>query len=154
MKTTAREYLKQIRKINRLIENKLIEIEQWKVIAASTTAYSDGERVQSSGNQQKMENAICIYTDIENEKNKEIEELRKIKDEVSKTIEKLPETEYNLLHKMYIGVTKKDERGKEYIYYLTLYEFAEANEKTISWAKTKHRKALRSVQIILDERSK
>jgi len=154
MKITAREYLKQIRKINRLIENKLIEIEQWKVIAASTTAYSDGERVQSSGNQQKMENVICIYTDIENEKNKEIAELRRIKDEVSKTIEKLPEIEYNLLHKMYIGVTKKDERGREHIYFLTLKEFAEANSRTVEWAKSKHRKALKSVQIMLDERSK
>lgn len=154
MKITAREYLKQIRKINRLIENKLIEIEQWKAIAQGTTTFPDGERVQSSGNQQQMEKAVCIYTDIEAEINEEIKKLRKLKDEVTKTIEKLPETEYNLLHKLYIGVIREDKKGKKHIAYLSLEEFAEANGKTISWAKTKHRKALKSVQIMLDERSK
>ena len=50
----AKDYLNQISKIDRLIENKIAEMEYWKAIATGTTAYSEGDRVQSTGSKEKM----------------------------------------------------------------------------------------------------
>ena len=61
----AKDFLKQLKKLDAMITNKLIEREQWKSIATGSTGVSDGERVQSSGSQQKMADAVARYIDIE-----------------------------------------------------------------------------------------
>ena len=45
---TAKEYLNQIRKLDKLIENKLSELEHWRMVATGITSSFGGERVQSS----------------------------------------------------------------------------------------------------------
>lgn len=135
----AKEYLLQVKKLDRMINNKLIEIEMWKSIASGTSAKADGERVQSSSNQQKMEDAICKYISIESELDADIDRLVNIKMEVISTIEQLKVDEYDVLH-------------KEYIQYKELDEIAEDMEKTYSWVTTIKGKALKNLQDILDER--
>ena len=54
----AKEYLLQVKKLDQMIQNKKVEKEMWMSMALSTTAPSDGERVQSSGSQQKMVDAV------------------------------------------------------------------------------------------------
>ena len=135
----AKDYLQQVGKLDRLIENKLIEIEQWKAIATGTTAHSDGDRVQASGSQQKMADAVCKYVAIQEEIDRYIDELVDIKQDVIHTIETLPVIEYDLLHKVYI-------QGKN------LYEVAGMYHKSYSWTTTAHGRALKRVQKILDER--
>ena len=71
----AKDYLNQISKIDRLIENKIAEMDQWKAIATGTTSYSEGDRVQSSGSKEKMADAVARYLDMENEINSEIDRL-------------------------------------------------------------------------------
>lgn len=138
----AKDYLLQVVKLDRLIENKLIEIQQWKAIATGTTAHSEGDRVQSSGSQQKMADAVCRYVAIEEEIDRYIDELVDIKREVIKTIEQLPATEYDVLHQIYI-------QGK------TLDDVADRYSNSYSWATTAHGRALKKVQDILDkEKSK
>ena len=61
----AKDYLQQVQKIDVIIKNKIIEKEQWMSMATSTTASSDGERVQSSGSQQKMADAVVRYVELE-----------------------------------------------------------------------------------------
>ena len=148
----AKKYLQQARKLEKMIRNKLIEIAQWKAIATGTVGQSDGERVQTSGSQDKMANAVCMYSDIEKEYNRCLAELRQSKDEIVHTIEQLPATEYDVLHKVYIGVVKKDKKGREYTEYLSLEDVAEIYDKTYSWATTVHGRAIKEVQKILDER--
>lgn len=135
----AKEYLIQVEKLDMMIQNKIIEMEQWKSMATSTTSYSDGDRVQSSGSQQKMADAVHKYIEIEKEINVFIDRLIDTKKDVISTIEQLPAIEYDLIHKVYIqGVT--------------LYEAASAYDKTYTWATTVHGKALNHVQDILKER--
>lgn len=121
-----------------MIANKLAEVEQWKEIAKGTTVSSESERVKSSGNQQKMETAVCRYVTIQEEIDRNIATLIDLKTSVIHTIEQLPATEYDLLHHVYI-------QGK------TLYDFADENKKTYSWATTIHGRALKHLQDILDE---
>lgn len=135
----ARNFLKQPKKLDKMIENKLIEKEQWKSIATGTTAQMGGERVQSSGSQQKMADAIARFIDIEKEIDECIDNLVDTKNDVIAVIEQLNASEYDLLHKVYVQ-------------FLTLQEVADLYEKSISWAKTIHKRGLKNVQRILDER--
>lgn len=131
--------MKQLKKLDILIANKLIEIEQWKAIASGTTANSEGERVQSSGSQQKMADAVAKYIDIQTELDADIDRFIDTKQEVIRTIESLESTEYDLLHMIYVQ-------------FLTFDDVADKYDKSYSWATTVHGRALKQVQKILDER--
>lgn len=137
----SRSYLLQIRKLDRLINNKLAEVDHWKSVAFSTSTYSEGERVQSSGNKQKMASAVERYIDIQKEINADIDRLIDLKQEVIKTIEALPEKEYDVLHKVYV-------QG------MTFDEIADIADRSYSWATTVHGRALASLQRVLNEREK
>lgn len=135
----AKEYLQQVSKLSKLINNKIIEKKQWKDIALGTTASSDGERVQASGSQQKMADAVCKYVAIEQEIDEYIDEMIETRKDVIKTIEQLPATEYDLLHIIYIQEK-------------TLDDVADKYHKTYSWTTTVHGRALKHVQNMLDVR--
>lgn len=135
----AKEYLLQIRKLDRLINNKLAEVDHWKTVAFSTGTWSEGERVQSSGNKQKMASAVDRYIDIQAEITADIDRLIDLKQEVIKTIEVLSEKEYDVLHKFYV-------QG------MTFDEIADFHDRSYSWATSVHGRALYSLQRVLDER--
>lgn len=135
----AKDFLRQIKKLDRLIENKLIEIQQLKDTANNTTANLTGERVQSSGNPQKIAHAIGRYVDLERELNQDIDKFIDAKKDVISVIEQLNATEYDVLHKIYVQ-------------YLTLEDVADAYDRTYSWATTIHGRALKHVQNILNKR--
>lgn len=137
----AKEYLLQIRKFDTLITNKQAEADHWMAVACGTGAWSDGERVQSSGNKQKMASAVDRYVDIQAEITADIDRFIDLKREVIRTIEVLPATEYDILHKIYV-------QGK------TLDEVAEGYDKSRRWTDSVHGRALASLQRVLDERKK
>ena len=135
----SKSYLLQIRKLDRLINNKLAEVDHWKTVAFSTGSWPEGERVQSSGSKQKMASAVERYIDIQEEINADIDRLIDLKQEVIRTIEILPEKEYDVLHKVYV-------QG------MTFDEVASSADRSYSWATTVHGRALASLQRVLDER--
>lgn len=135
----AKQFLNQLKKLDKMIENKLAEKARWKTMATGTTAQIGGERVQSSGSKQKMADAVSRYVDIEREIDEQIDKLVDTRQEVISVIEKLNTTEYDLLHKVYVQ-------------YLSLYEVADMYGNTYSWATTVHGRALKNVQKILDEK--
>lgn len=135
----AKDFLRQLKKLDKMIENKLIEKDQWKAIATGTTSQMGGERVQSSGSQQRMADAIDKYIDIEKEIDDCIDKLIDTKKDVISVIEQLNATEYDLLHKVYVQ-------------FITLFDAAEMYGKTYSWATTVHGRALKKVEKILTER--
>lgn len=135
----AKEFLNQIKKLDKLIENKLAEIRQWKDIANNTTVNMSGERVQSSGNHDTTAKAICTYLDMESELQKDVERLIAIKKDVINVIEQLNAIEYDVLHKIYV----QD---------FTLQEVASLYDRRYEWATTTQGRALKHVQIILNKR--
>ena len=92
-----------------------------------------GERVQSSSNQQKMQDYICNKIDIESE----IDALIARKQDITDTIALLPIQDYNILHKVYIQS-------------LSFKEIAGLND--YSSVTTAHGRALQRLQKILDGR--
>lgn len=133
----AATYLRQLRKLDLLVQNKLIEKRQWYEIATGVSPNMSGDRVQSSGSQQKMADAINRYIDLELEIDAAIDALVDKKREVIAVIEQLSATEYDLLHKIYV-------QGKD------LQTAADDYDKSYSWITTMHGRALQSVQRILD----
>ena len=98
----AKEFLKRVSKLDAIIQNKIIEKQQWEAVATSTTIQPSDSKVQSSGNKQKMESAVIRLVEIEAELDAIINEYVDVKMNVVRTIEQLPTAEYDLLHKVYI----------------------------------------------------
>lgn len=137
----AKEYLQQVEKLDKLIENKLIEKRQWFEIATGTTSQLAADKVQTSGNHSKIEDAVIKIVDIEREITEQIDRFIDLKKEVIKTIEQLKPVEYDFLHKVYIQ-------------YKTLSEVAEIYGYEYTWATTTHGRALKSLQLLLDEKNR
>jgi flagellar capping protein FliD len=137
----ARDFLNQLKKLDKMLENKEVERQQWKSIATNTVSHNESERVQSSGSQQKMADAIDKYVDMEAEIAHCIDELIETKKDVISVIEQLDTAEYDLLHKVYVQ-------------YIPLDDVAARYNKTYSWATTIHGKALKNVKRILDDRKR
>lgn len=138
MKTTrAKVFLRKLKRLDMLIKNKLVEKEQWQSMALGTAAPVDGERVQSSGTQQKMENAVANYVDLDKEIDEVIDRLVDARKEVISVIEQLPDLEYDVLHMIYVQ-------------YLSYEDVAEHYDKSYSWATSIHGRGLKHVQEILE----
>ena len=135
----SKDYLKQLEKLDTMIQNKLIERAQWKAIALSVTTHSGGERVQSSGSQQKMADAVDRCVDMEQEIDILVDRLVDLKREITQIIEQLNTAEYDVLHKLYI-------QG------MTFDEVAQLKDKSKSWVTTVHGRALKNMDCLLKER--
>lgn len=135
----AKDYLLQIEKLDALIKNKLIEKQQWKDIALGITPQMSGDRVQSSGNQQKMACAVERMVDVEKELDEFVDRLIDTRNEVLSVIEQLDRDEYDFLHLVYVQQ-------------FTLKEVASFKKYSYSWATTFHGNALKKVQKILDSK--
>ena len=135
----SKDYLKQLEKLDTMIQNKLIERAQWKAIALSVTSHSDGVRVQSSGSQQKMSDAVDRCVDMELEIDSLVDRLVDLKREITQIIEQLNTAEYDVLHKLYI-------QG------MTFDEVAHEKNKSKSWVTTVHGRALKNMDCLLKER--
>lgn len=67
----TKTYLNQISRLDRMIENKLSELAEIKTMAFGVPALNDEERVQTSGDKDRIGNAVAKIIDME----KEIDEL-------------------------------------------------------------------------------
>lgn len=136
----VKEFLNQVKKLDLQIKNKLIEKQQWYEMAIGITSNMEGERVQSSGSQSKMQDAIIKCVDMEAEIDRLVDKLIDIKREVIQTIEQLESpTQYNVLHLIYI-------QGK------TLQEVADEYAMSYDWAATTHGRALKNVEKIRERK--
>ena len=137
----AISFLKQVEKLDTLIKNKLIEKSQWRDMALGITANMEGERVQSSSRPSKMADAIDKCVDMEAEIDSLIDKLIDSKKYVIQVLEDVNNpTWYNLLH-------------KRYIQHKSLSDIADDFGKSYDWAKVNHKRAVRIVQKIIDERN-
>lgn len=139
-KMTAKEFLNQIKKLERLEEHKKRDYERLKDLAHGITAFSTDERVQSSGNHDRMADAVARYVDVEMEIAGCIVETIVKKNEILKTIEELNADDYEILHIVYAQN-------------IPLKEAAVLIGKSYSCVTTLHGRALKNLQRILDERA-
>lgn len=139
-KSEAQIYLERVEMLDAIITNKLIEQRQWMDVALGITANMGGDRVQSSGSQSKMADALNKCIDMEAEIDRAVDKLIDKKREVTAVLEQMTNpTEYNIMH-------------KRFIQYKSLQEIADEYGKDYDWVKTVNGRAIASVQRILDRR--
>lgn len=143
IKTKAKEYLNQVRKMDSKINNRIDELQRWRDIATSVTPNYSTEATSNGGNtiSRKIENAVINYVEAQNRLNADIAEAMAIREDIIKTIEKLKTDEANVLYQIYVN-------------YKTCRNFndcAEILNVAYTTAITWHGNALLHLQNILDE---
>ena len=140
-KSKVQAFLERVEMLDTIIENKLIEQRQWKDLALSITANMGGEKVQASGSQSKMADAVIACVAMESEIADAVDRLIAEKKKVVQTIEKLySPTEYRILH-------------LRYIQHISLTDIAEKLNREYSWVTTTHGRALKNVQKLIEKKS-
>lgn len=132
----AEEYLRQIRKIDAMIVNKQRDHKRWVEIAEGLGGgFSVGDRVQTTRDLHKGENAIVEYISIE----EEIKALESKRNGIIETIERLPYNEYKILYEIYV---------EGYMLKEIPYHF----DRSYAWVKKKKQEAMRLLQMMLDKK--
>lgn len=137
----AKTYLKQIELMDAKINTRLEEVERLNALATKTTSVMGGERVQSSGSQQKMADCVTRIADLKAEINKEIDKFVNIKQEILQIMDKHCDPDcINLLYSRYFQYKPWEQIAVELSF-------------TYKWVSGGlHQRALSQVQKGLDER--
>ena len=93
---TAKEFLRQVRFVDRMIDSKLRQVERLRDEAGRTTLLlSDMPR--GSGSRNHLEDVITKIVDLENEINRDIDRLVDLKTAARTAINAIQEPEYRLI---------------------------------------------------------
>ena len=127
---TTKQYLNQIDRINRMINNKLAEIYQLKTMVCSISVSADEDKVQTSSDKDKLGNSVAKIVDLENEINKTIDMYVGKRERIISQINAITDImEYQVLFSRYI-------EGK------TFEQIAEDNEYSVRQILRIHGNAL------------
>lgn len=100
---TTKEYLGQISRLNRMINNKLTEIAQLKDMVVSISASQSGERVQTTPNFDKIGTKYAKIDEMERKIDGMVDELVDKKEKIIQQIDSMEdENTYNILFARYI----------------------------------------------------
>lgn len=133
----AKEYLQQIQKCDRMIENKLSEIDSLRGLAESVTSTWKEDIVQSSGAGDELGDTVAKIVDLQNEINADIDKLVDLKREIMVVIDQLEAPFCDLLYKRYFRFMKWEEIALEMGY-------------TYQWVCQLHGKALLKVKELIE----
>lgn len=133
----AKAFLMQLQTLKKKIESKRAEIEQLKSVAYGVTPQSNGDRVQSSGNSERMASAVVGYMQLETELSQHLVQYCRAMREVIAVVEQLKEPYYSIIHKRYI-------RNKPFA------EIAEEENYSYQYIIDLHGVALQKVQKIIN----
>lgn len=137
----AKEYLEQIKMLNAHIDAKIADVHMLRSIITKITPTLRDDPVSGGGSQDKLSETICKIVVLEEEINKEIDDLVNLKRSITKTLDLVNDPDqFSLLYKRYF-----EEKSFEQI----------ACEMYMSYRNVCyiHGKALQSVERILHERS-
>lgn len=99
----TREYLNQIQRYDRVIRNKYVELEQLEAHATGLSSFSYGDRVQTSGSQDKIGDLVAKIVDLQSEIADTTKEYLEKKTQVIKTIDSVKNSVlYDILFKKYV----------------------------------------------------
>lgn len=100
---TTKDYLNQISRLNRMINNKLAEVSQLRELSRSISAVKNEERVMSSSDQDKIGSTYAKIDEMEHNLDNMIDEYIEKKDLIIGQIDGIEnENYYNILFSRYI----------------------------------------------------
>lgn len=99
----AKEYLKQIEKLDKCIDQKQIECDSLRLLAESNGSIQYGERVQTSPQGDTLEKKVVKYVQMEQEINDMIDRFVDLKHKIIDEIQGLSEVKHiDVLFKKYV----------------------------------------------------
>ena len=114
---TTKEYLSQIERFDRIIENKLAEMYQLKTMAYSVSGLNSNEKVQTSFEQDKIGNAVAKMIDLESEINAFVNNKKKKKIHIINQIDSIKNVNmYHVLSSRYVNRKSFDDIAAEMNY--------------------------------------
>lgn len=100
---TTKEYLNQISRLNRMINNKLVEIQQLRELACSISAINMEDKVQNTPNFDKIGSKMAKIDELEENLDKTIDRYVLVKNKIVSQIDSMEdENTYNILFSRYI----------------------------------------------------
>jgi len=100
---TTKEYLNQISRLNRMINNKLVEIQQLRELACSISAINLEDKVQNTPNFDKIGSKMAKIDELEENLDKTIDRYVLVKNKIVSQIDSMEdENTYNILFSRYI----------------------------------------------------
>ena len=113
----TKQYLSQIERLDRVIQNKLTEIYQLKTMACNIVVSTENERVQSSGDKERMASTVAKIVDIEREIDSLIDTQLERKNVIIGQIESLENNDmYHILFNRYVKRASFGDIAKEMNY--------------------------------------
>lgn len=110
MSCNAKEYLNSIKRIDKEIKKKTSEIYQLKTMALSITVATDSERVQSSGDKDRLGATVAKIIDKEKEIDEEVDKYIDIKQKIINQINNMSQESYSdILYYRYVACMKWDD---------------------------------------------
>ena len=132
----TKSYLMQIRRLNMMINNKLLELENVQTMATSITVSSEKENVKSSGEHDKLGTAAAKIVDIENELNELIDSYIDKKKVIISQIDKIDDDRlYNIL-------------TERYVHGWSMEKIADSMNYSLRQIKRFHKEALKEFEIV------
>lgn len=126
----TKQYLSQIKRLDRKIQNKLSELYNLKMMASSISVSNEGERVQTSGNKDQLGAVVAKIVDMEKEIDKMVDLFVYTRSEIISQIDSMDDLDsYDILSMRYVA-------GK------TFHEISEKTGWSIRKVFSLHGKAL------------
>ena len=126
----TKQYLRQIKRLDRQIQNKLSELYNLKMMASSISVSNECERVQTSGNKDQLGAVVAKIVDMEKEVDKMVDLFVDTRSEIISQIDSMDDLDsYDILSMRYVA-------GK------TFHEISEKTGWSIRKVFSLHGKAL------------
>lgn len=101
---TTKEYLMQIKRMEKIIDNKLSELYRLRQLVSSISISTDGERVMSSGSMDKMGDSVAKIVDLEYSMAGTISQYTELRQKIISQIDSLKNYEYySVLFSRYVS---------------------------------------------------
>ena len=90
----TKQYLGQIKRLDRMIQNKLSEIYQLKTMACSITIEPKEDKIQTSSDKDRMGSTVVKIVDLENEVDSLVDELVDKRKKIIEQIDNMDNDDY------------------------------------------------------------
>lgn len=126
----TKTYLQQISRLDRMVKNKLSELAELKELSCGISAVTNEERVQTSGDKDRLGNVVAKIVDMENEIDELVDQFVDLKKDILQMLSMLE----NQKHKQILF--------KKYFEYKSIYTIADELEMSDRGCKKAHKRAL------------
>lgn len=133
---TIKEYLSQLYYLDKMIDAKLEQQQHLKTLATKVTPVLVQDKTFGGSLENKTENYICKWVDLENEINADIDRLVNLKQEIESVIDKVKDPKCKLLLTL------------RYLNFKKWEEIADImNFKDVRWIYKLHKKSLEFMKV-------